>query len=77
MGSGFTIARWVIYTGLLSSKEWGISLRQAQHEPLISVETFNTIQERLAGKILAPARADIHTSSSFAVGYPAAPAGIR
>ncbi len=51
-----------VYAGLISSKEWNISLRPAQHEPLVSVATFNAIQDRLSGKPLAPARADIHTS---------------
>lgn len=51
-----------VYAGLISSKEWNISLRPAQHEPLVSVATFNAIQDRLSGKPLAPARADVHTA---------------
>ena len=51
-----------LYAGLVSSKEWDISVRPGQHEALISVETFNAIQDRLAGKVLAPARVDIHSA---------------
>ena len=54
------IMRRQAYAGLISSKEWDISLRPAQHEPLISVATFHAIQERPEGKPLAPARTDIH-----------------
>jgi site-specific DNA recombinase len=49
-----------IYAGLVSAPYWNVSLRQGVHEGLISVETFNTIQDRLAGKKRAPARADFN-----------------
>ena len=49
-----------IYAGYIESEVWGISLRKAQHEPLISLETFQRIQERLNGKPFAPVRADIN-----------------
>jgi site-specific DNA recombinase len=48
-----------LYAGYLEVPSWKITLRKAQHEALISLETFNRIQERLSGKAYAPARADI------------------
>ena len=49
----------VIYTGHLEYKPWGIELRKAKHEPLISMQTFQTIQRRLQEKAKAPQRKDI------------------
>ena len=49
-----------LYAGYLELPSWGISLRKAQHEGLITLETFNLIQERLAGKARAPSRKDIN-----------------
>ncbi len=39
--------------------KWGVTSRQGQHEGLISVETFQRIQDRRAGKAITPARKDI------------------
>ena len=49
-----------IYAGYVESKCWGVSLREGQHEGVISLETFQKIQERLNGKPVTPARADIN-----------------
>lgn len=49
----------VLYTGYLEYPGWDVSLRQAKHEGLITLETFRVIQERLAGKPKMVARADI------------------
>lgn len=49
-----------LYCGLIQSKKWDVSLRKGHHPALISVETFEKNQERLNGKPLAPARADVH-----------------
>ncbi|MCB4859948.1 recombinase family protein [Sphingobium sp. PNB] len=49
-----------IYASYIESKEWGVSLRKAQHEAIISLETFEKVQERLSGKSIAPARKDVH-----------------
>lgn len=48
-----------LYAGYLEYKPWGVSLRKAQHEAIISFETFQKIQERLKGRAHAPARVDI------------------
>lgn len=49
-----------VYAGHVESEEWNVSLRKGQHEGVISLETFQRVQERLAGKPLAASRADIH-----------------
>ncbi len=49
----------VLYAGYLEYPKWGISLRKAKHEGLVSFETFRAIQERLAGKPKSAVRADI------------------
>ncbi len=48
-----------LYAGYIEMPSWGISLRKAQHEGLISFETFERIQARLKGTAKAPARKDI------------------
>lgn len=49
-----------LYAGYLEVPRWNLPLRKAQHEGLISLETFDAIQDRLAGKARAPSRKDIN-----------------
>jgi len=49
-----------IYAGYVSAPGWGVSLRKGHHEPLISFETHERIQEILNGAVYAPARKDIN-----------------
>lgn len=49
-----------LYAGYIVSEMWDVSFRKGYHEGLISLETFEKIQDRLNGKALAPARADVH-----------------
>jgi len=49
-----------VYAGYVEAPAWGVSLRQGQHESLISFETYTKIQERLNGKARAPARKDLN-----------------
>ena len=49
-----------IYAGYIESKEMDVSLRKGQHEGVISLETYERVQERLAGKAYAPVRQDIN-----------------
>ena len=49
-----------LYAGYLEVPRWNLSLRKGQHEGLISLETFDLIQDRLAGKSRAPSRKDIN-----------------
>ena len=49
----------VIYAGYVERPDWGVSLRPGRHEGLISLETYQRIQQRLRAGAKAPARADI------------------
>jgi site-specific DNA recombinase len=49
-----------LYAGYLELRKWGVGMRKAQHEPLISFETYTKIQERLNGKVRAPVRLDVN-----------------
>jgi len=53
------ILTYPLYAGYLEKADWGVSLRKAQHEPLISFETFQKIQTRMRAGAKAPARKDI------------------
>ncbi|RMA42921.1 recombinase zinc beta ribbon domain-containing protein [Rhodophyticola porphyridii] len=48
-----------IYTGHICSERYGIHWLKAQHEPLISLETFDKVQERRSGSVKAPKRKNI------------------
>ncbi|MEZ5492362.1 MAG: recombinase family protein [Gammaproteobacteria bacterium] len=50
----------VLYAGYVESADWEVSLRPGRHEGLISLETYQKIQERLKGNANAPARKDIN-----------------
>lgn len=49
-----------LYAGYLEVPRWNLALCEARHERLISLETFDLIQDRLAGKARAPSRKDIN-----------------
>ena len=48
------------YAGYIEAPSWGVSLRAAQHEGLISYQTFQRIQERLRGIGRAPHRKNLN-----------------
>ncbi len=48
-----------LYAGYLELPSWGVSLRKAQHEGLISLETFKRIQDRMQGKTRPTNRLDV------------------
>jgi DNA invertase Pin-like site-specific DNA recombinase len=50
----------VLYAGYITLPEWGIHLQPAKHEPLISLQTFEKIQDRLKGQAKVPARTDLN-----------------
>jgi site-specific DNA recombinase len=54
------IFRRVLYAGYIEHEPWGITGRKGHHEALISLKTYERIQERKAGRMLAPAHADIN-----------------
>ena len=49
-----------LYAGMIEYKPWGISLRNGQHEGMVSYETFCTIQKRLKGQAYAPAKKNLN-----------------
>lgn len=51
-----------LYAGYVAYEPWGIALRKGQHEPLISLETYQTIQDRL----YKPAKVPTKVSTSLA-----------
>lgn len=50
----------VIYAGHIQSNIMDVSLRPAQNEPLISLETFQKIQDRMQEKAYIPARKNLN-----------------
>jgi site-specific DNA recombinase len=49
-----------LYAGYLECPEWGVSLRKAKHEGLVSFETFERIQLRLKQGSYAASRPELH-----------------
>jgi len=54
------ILRNPTYAGLVGSSAWDISLRQGHHQPLISIQTHQQVQDRLNGINRAPSRKHLH-----------------
>lgn len=48
-----------LYAGMVESPKWNVSLRKGHHEPIISLKTYERIQERLTGGAKAPARTEL------------------
>ncbi|HAT86677.1 MAG TPA: resolvase [Rhizobiales bacterium] len=48
-----------VYAGYISAPNWNVSLRKARHEPLISLNDYNRMQDRIKSGGHAPARKDI------------------
>ncbi|UZD92131.1 recombinase family protein [Cognatishimia activa] len=48
-----------VYAGMVEAASWDVSLRQGHHEPLVSFNTFQKVQERLFGRAKAPQRVDV------------------
>ena len=51
--------RQPLYAGYIEFLDWGVTFRKAQNEALISLETFQRIQERLNEGARLPYRADL------------------
>ena len=49
----------VLYAGYVEKIEWNISLRKGRHKGLISLETYQRIQERLNSKARVPVKTNI------------------
>mgnify|MGYP002784481387 CR=1 FL=1 len=54
-----------LYAGYLELPRWGVTFRKAQHEGLISLATFEKIQELLRSGTKSPARKDIRSDFSL------------
>ena len=54
------LLRNCVYAGYVEAPNWDVSLRQGQHEPLISLQTFQQIQDRLNGGGYAPRRKNLN-----------------
>ncbi len=50
----------VVYAGYIEVPKWNIPLREGKHDGLISLATYQKIQDRLSGKRKVPARADLN-----------------
>ena len=51
-----------LYAGYINYEPYGISMLKGRHEPLISLATYQKIQERLKGKPTFPLRLDVNPS---------------
>lgn len=49
-----------VYAGHISNESWGLTLIPAKHEALITLQTYQAIQERRNGVAKAPARKDLN-----------------
>ena len=49
-----------MYAGYIDAPKWGVTIRDAKHEGLVSKATFEVIKQRLAGARYAPALTDKH-----------------
>tara|TARA_R110001599_G_scaffold25282_8_gene90578 strand:+ start:2759 stop:4525 length:1767 start_codon:yes stop_codon:yes gene_type:complete len=49
----------MLYGGYVAMPSWGISMREAKHEGIVSKETFWRIQDRLKQRPVMPARKDM------------------
>ena len=54
------LLRRPLYAGYMTVEKWKISMMQGKHEPLISLETWQAIQDRLEGRAYQPARPTVH-----------------
>ncbi len=50
----------ILYTGYVEYKPWGVPLTKGHHEPIISHETYQEIQDRLNGRPKFPVRKSIN-----------------
>jgi site-specific DNA recombinase len=49
----------VLYAGYIEVPKWNVPLQPGKHEGLVSFETFQKVQERLAGNSKVPVRKDV------------------
>ena len=49
-----------VYAGYVEAPDWDIALRPGQHEPLISFQTYQRIQDRMHGVVRMPNRKNLN-----------------
>jgi DNA invertase Pin-like site-specific DNA recombinase len=49
------------YAGFVAAPKWGVTMREGHHEGLVSIETFQRVQDRLNGINRAPNRTNLNT----------------
>ncbi len=54
------LMRRIHYAGYVERPEWDVSLRKGHHDGLVTLETWQAVQDRLDGGKRAPARKDIN-----------------
>lgn len=47
-----------LYAGIVGRPSWGVSYRKGKHAPIISIEMFQRIQDKLDRRVYAPMRKD-------------------
>ena len=50
----------IVYSGHVEIPNWDVSLRKGHHEPIVSLETFEAVQDRIKNGARAPFRKDIN-----------------
>ncbi|MBO9477230.1 recombinase family protein [Shimia sp. R11_0] len=53
------ILKRVIYAGYVEHEPWGVTRRKGHHEPIISLSTYQQIQDRKNTRAIAPAKQNI------------------
>lgn len=54
------LLRQPLYAGYMNIEKWNMKMRPCKHEPLISLETWHKIQDRIDGRSKTPARPTVH-----------------
>lgn len=49
-----------VYAGYVEAPKWDVSLRAGQHEPLVSFQTYQKVQDRLRGGAYAPRQKNVN-----------------
>jgi site-specific DNA recombinase len=49
-----------VYAGFVAAPKWGVSVRPGHHEALVTIETFQRVQDRLNGMNHGPSRTNVN-----------------
>lgn len=56
----FDLLRRPLYAGYMTIEKWKLHMQPCKHEPLITLQTWQKIQDRLDGRANQPARPTVH-----------------